>query len=138
LKVRSGPPPAPKRSSGTPQPLFVRVAIAVVAISVGIAGHIDQITGGVIERQFGTKFYLWLMVDLLAPLILVLGIRRLKTTLACGAVLILLNTIPWIFWLLGSVGALSYVIFGHLFVISTCLAGAVIDQVHARKVRQTS
>lgn len=129
---------AKQQSTQTFQALVVRLAIALVAICISIAGHIDQITGGRIERQFDSKFYLWLSIDLLAPIILALGTRRLKTTLACGGVLILLNTIPWIFWLLGFVDALQFVIFGHLFVVTTCLVGAIIDQGYARKVRQTT
>lgn len=124
--------------------LVLRLAIAFVAMCISIAGHIDEVgyidevTGGVIQRQFDTTFYVWLSVDLLAPAILALGIRRLKTALACGAVLILLNTIPWVFWLLGSIDALHYVIFGHLFVITTCLIGAIVDQGNAHKARQTT
>ena len=118
--------------------LTARLTVALIAVGVAVAGHIDQRTGGKIERQFDRTFYVWLSIDLLAPIILAVGVRRLRTALACAAVLILLNTVPWVFWLLGSVEALEFVIFGHLFVVTTCLVGAIIDQRNAHKTHQTT
>ena len=90
--------------------LVARLSIAVLAITIMIGGHIDQILGGIVERQFDSTFYIWLTIDLIPPLLLAIAVRRLKTALICGGVLIGLNTVPWALWIAGSVGALEFVV----------------------------
>jgi hypothetical protein len=114
----------------TPKGLAVgRLTIAGLTAAIMIAGHSALFVPDYPGAGFAASDFVFLLVDLLGPMLLAVGVRARNTSFICGAAMLVLSAMPWSAVVVTGVNEVPYTIalLGIPVVILTCFICAVID-----------
>jgi hypothetical protein len=74
-------------------------------------------------------FFMLLLIDGAPGLVYLLGVRRWRTVVSCGAAICLMSAVPWALMLVGVETAVAGVFLGFPVLLILCVTGALADLV---------